>query len=81
MWRKRPNHFTFRQINRPDSDRNEYLLINQSEAAAIDVSAACAEAGEILHREKLRLKYLLVTHAHRSHLTALQALKTEFGGV
>ena len=80
MWRKHPNHFTFRQINRPDSDRNEYLLINRNEAAAIDVAAACAEAGDILRREKLRLKYLLVTHAHKSHLTALPALKTEFGG-
>ena len=80
MWRKRPNHFTFRQVNRPDSEKNEYLLINQNEAATIDVSAACAETGEILRREKLHLKYLLVTHAHRSHLTALQDLKTEFGG-
>lgn len=80
MWHKSPNHFTFRQFKRPDSDKNEYLLINQGEAAGIDVSAACAETGEILRREKLRLKYLLVTHAHRSHLTALPALKTEFGG-
>jgi hydroxyacylglutathione hydrolase len=80
MWPKRQNSFTFRQFRRPDSEKNEYLLINHNEAAAIDVAAACAEASEILHREKLQLKYLLVTHAHRSHLTALQALKTDFGG-
>jgi hydroxyacylglutathione hydrolase len=80
MWRKRPNDFTLRKFSRPDSDRNEYLLINQNKAAAIDVSAAGAKVGDILRREQLRLKYLLVTHAHRSHLIFLQALQTGFGG-
>jgi hydroxyacylglutathione hydrolase len=80
MWPKRSNRFTFRQFNHPENEKNEYLLINRHEAAAIDVAAACDEAGDILRREKLQLKYLLVTHAHRSHLTALQILKTDFGG-
>jgi hydroxyacylglutathione hydrolase len=80
MWPKRQNSFTFRQFSRPDSEKNEYLLINQNEAAAIDISAAGAEVAEILRRNQLQLKYLLVTHAHRSHLTALPALKDEFGG-
>jgi hydroxyacylglutathione hydrolase len=80
MWHKRQNSFTFRRFSRTDGEKNEYLLINQNEAAAIDVAAACAEVGDILRREQLRLKYLLVTHAHRSHLTALPAIKAEFGG-
>jgi glyoxylase-like metal-dependent hydrolase (beta-lactamase superfamily II) len=81
MWHRRQNSFTCRQFNPPGSDKNEYLLINHNEAAAIDVSEAGSEVADILRREQLQLKYLLVTHAHRSHLTALQPLKTEFGGI
>jgi len=80
MWKKRQNHFSFRQFRPSDSDKNEYLLINQNETAAIDVSESCDAVLEILKREKLSLKYLLVTHAHRSHLTALLKLKMEAGG-
>ena len=80
MWKKRKNNFIFRKLNQSDSEKNEYLLINHNEAATIDVSESCDEVIEILHREKLSLKYLLVTHGHRSHLTALPKLKTEVGG-
>jgi hydroxyacylglutathione hydrolase len=80
MWPKRQNSFTFRKFQSPSSEKNEYLLINRNEAAAIDVASACDEVGDILRREKLQLKYLLVTHAHPSHLVALQRLKTGFGG-
>jgi len=80
MWKKRKNNFTFRRFNPSDSDKNEYLLINRDEAATIDVCTSCDEVLEILQREKLSLKYLLVTHAHRSHLTALPTLKTAAGG-
>jgi len=80
LWRKRKNNFTFRKFSPAGSDKNEYLLINQNETAAIDVSESCDAVLEILKREKLSLKYLLVTHAHRSHLTALPKLKMEAGG-
>jgi len=80
LWRKRKNNFSFRKFSPAGSDKNEYLLINQNETAAIDVSESCDAVLEILKREKLSLKYLLVTHAHRSHLTALPKLKMEAGG-
>jgi hydroxyacylglutathione hydrolase len=80
MWKKRKNNFTFRKLNQSDSGKNEYLLINHDEAATIDVSESCDEVIEILHRDKLSLKYLLVTHGHRSHLTALPKLKAGVGG-
>jgi len=83
MWKKRQNHFSFKSFRYPDEDRedrNEYLLINRGEAAAIDVSASCDEVCEILQRQQLKLKYLLVTHAHRSHLAALPELKAKCGG-
>jgi hydroxyacylglutathione hydrolase len=80
MWQRRKNNFTFRKFSSSPSEKNEYLLINRDEAATIDVCESCDEVLEILSREKLRLKYLLVTHAHRSHLAALPKLKTEVGG-
>ena len=82
MWKKRQNHFTcqtFRKSDAGKQDRNEYLLVNRDEAAAIDVSASCEEVSEILRQQRITLKYLLVTHAHRSHLTALPELKSAFG--
>jgi glyoxylase-like metal-dependent hydrolase (beta-lactamase superfamily II) len=80
MWKKHQNHFICRSFRQPGEDKNEYLLINNGQAAIIDVSASCGEVSEILHRENLKLVYLLVTHAHRSHLTALPGLKAAFGG-
>lgn len=80
MWKKRKNNFTFKKFNRPGSDKNEFLLINHNEAATIDVAESCDEVLEVLRREKLSLKYLLVTHAHPAHLTALPKLKAEAGG-
>lgn len=79
MWKKRKNNFTFRKFTSSGSEKNEYLLINQGEAASIDVSASCNEVLDLLGREKLSLKFLLITHAHRAHLTALPKLKEETG--
>jgi hydroxyacylglutathione hydrolase len=79
MWKRRKNNFTFRKFNSSGDEKNEYLLINQGEAATIDVSASCDDVLELLSREKLSLKFLLITHAHRAHLTALPKLKAETG--
>ena len=61
--------------------KNQYLLISAGEAAAIDVSEAQAEVGRILDDMGIGLKYLLITHAHDSHLQALDDLKQRFGGM
>jgi glyoxylase-like metal-dependent hydrolase (beta-lactamase superfamily II) len=60
--------------------KNQYLLISAGEAAAIDVSEAHAEVGNILDEMGIGLKYLLVTHAHERHLQALKDLKNKYGG-
>jgi len=60
--------------------KNQYLLTNAGEAAAIDVSEAHAEAGTMLESMGVGLKYLLITHAHKLHLQALPALKKKYGG-
>jgi glyoxylase-like metal-dependent hydrolase (beta-lactamase superfamily II) len=60
--------------------KNQYLLVSAGEAAVIDVSEAHAEVGTILDGKGIGLKYLLITHAHKSHLQALSDLKQRHGG-
>ena len=60
--------------------KNQYLLVSAGEAAAIDVSEAHDEVGSILDGMGIGLKYLLITHAHKSHLQALGDLKNKYGG-
>ena len=62
------------------TDKNQYLLTSGGEAAAIDVSDAAEKIGSILEDSGTELKYLLITHAHESHLTALPDMKTRYGG-
>ncbi len=60
--------------------KNQYLLVSAGEAAVIDVSESSAEVGNILDEMGIGLKYLLITHAHKSHLQALGGLKQRYGG-
>ena len=60
--------------------KNQYLLTSGGEAAAIDVSEAADEIGSFLDKSGTELKYLLITHAHESHLKALPDLKSKYGG-
>jgi glyoxylase-like metal-dependent hydrolase (beta-lactamase superfamily II) len=62
-----------------DKGKNQYLLISANEAAVIDVSDAVGEVGKIVTEMGLTLKYLLVSHAHPSHVEALPLLKEKFG--
>ena len=63
-----------------DKGKNQYLLISGKQAAAIDVSDAVDAVGKIITERDLTLKYLLVTHAHQSHVEALPMLKQNFKG-
>jgi glyoxylase-like metal-dependent hydrolase (beta-lactamase superfamily II) len=63
-----------------DKGKNQYLLISANEAAVIDVSDAVDDVGKIVTEMGLTLKYLLVTHAHPSHVEALPMLKQNFNG-
>jgi len=58
--------------------KNQYLLISGSEAAVIDVSDAVDDVGKIVTESGLTMKYLLVSHAHPSHVQALPMLKEKF---
>jgi len=62
-----------------DQGKNQYLLISSNEAASIDVSDAVDEVSKHLEEMDLTLKYVLVSHAHQSHVAALPLLKEKFG--
>ena len=61
-----------------DQGKNQYLLISGNEAAVIDISDAVDEASNLLEEMGLTLKYVLVSHAHQSHVAALPVLKEKF---
>ena len=62
----------------PDQ-KNEYLLISGNQAAAIDISRAYETVSRLLKEQAVELKFLLITHAHESHLQGLLPLKNNFG--
>ena len=64
-----------------DKGKNQYLLISGNEAAVIDVSDAVDGIGEIVTELGLTIKYLLVSHAHPSHVQALPMLKVKYGAL
>jgi glyoxylase-like metal-dependent hydrolase (beta-lactamase superfamily II) len=61
-----------------DQGKNQYLLISDNEAAAIDISDAVEPVSRLVQEMDLTLKYLLVSHAHQSHIAALPLLKERF---
>jgi glyoxylase-like metal-dependent hydrolase (beta-lactamase superfamily II) len=48
--------------------------------AFIDISATYPQVEEFLKLSDLTVKHLLITHAHPSHLIALEKIKTQFEG-
>jgi glyoxylase-like metal-dependent hydrolase (beta-lactamase superfamily II) len=76
---KNNHHFDIKRFITPQ-DRNQYLLISRDEAAVIDVSESHAEIGQIIDNLGAKLKYLLITHAHKSHLLALPDMKKNMAG-
>ena len=61
-----------------DQGKNQYLLISGNEAAVIDICDALDEVSRLIDEMGLTLKYLLVSHAHQSHVAALPLLKEKF---
>jgi hydroxyacylglutathione hydrolase len=63
----------------PSTENNVYLLINGDEAAVIDAADAYDDIRNTLDETGAGLKYLLVTHAHKSHIRSVSMLKRDFG--
>jgi glyoxylase-like metal-dependent hydrolase (beta-lactamase superfamily II) len=76
---KKNHHFEIKRFT-TRKDKNQYLLVSRDEAAVIDVAESCEEIGKIINERGIKLKYLLITHAHKPHLQALPDLKENFGG-
>ena len=65
----------------PPKDTNVYLLVNGDEAAVVDVADCYDDIENTLKETGARLKYILVTHGHSSHINSLSVLKKNMGGV
>ncbi len=80
MWKtKTIPQLTVECFNPPGSDKNEYLLISQNEAATIDVSDTYKNVAAAIPKD-VALKYIWVTHAHPSRIQRLSSMKENFGG-
>lgn len=75
---KNKGHFEVKRFV-SNQGKNQYLLISGNEAAVIDVSEAVDDIGGLLDEMSHNLKYVLVSHAHPSHVAALPLLKERFG--
>ena len=60
---------------------NIYLLINGQEAALIDAADSDKDMKNTLDESGARLKYILITHGHPSHVHFLSKVKKETGGM
>lgn len=77
--KKKKSDLIIRHFEAPNQ-KNEYLLIDGNEAATIDISHAYDEVSRILREMSTKIKYLLITHAHKAHVQAIPKLKQDFGG-
>src|SRR6266567_1009378 len=61
---------------------NAYLVWDPASrvAAAFDTGADCSEMVRFANRHKLRVKLILLTHAHADHVADLPRLREETGG-
>jgi hydroxyacylglutathione hydrolase len=75
---KNKGHFEVKRFV-SNQGKNQYLLISGNEAAVIDVSEAVDDVGGLLDEMGHNLKYVLVSHAHPSHVAVLPLLKERFG--
>jgi len=58
-----------------------YLLINGQEAAVIDAAHSDKDIRKTLDELGARLKYILITHGHLSHVHSLSEVKKDMGGM
>ncbi len=83
-WRPQPVTVAgLAQFNTPYEDMtvNSYVAFDRAtgEAVAFDTGADCTGMLELLAREKLTLKLILLTHTHSDHILELDRLKEKTG--
>jgi glyoxylase-like metal-dependent hydrolase (beta-lactamase superfamily II) len=57
---------------------NNYLLVDNGEAALIDVTGTIPELDAVLKENNAQLKYVFLTHAHFDHIMGLKALQDKY---
>ena len=71
---------TIKSFSSAPNGTNAYLLINGQEAAVIDAADSNNDIKNTLDEFGARLKYILVTHGHLSHIQSISKVKKEMGG-
>ncbi len=61
-------------------DSNCYILGDNGEAAVIDPGADVEDIARILVEHALKLKYIILTHAHIDHIAEVDNLRSTLGG-
>lgn len=74
------NGITIYRFTSQSTGKNEYLIISEREAACVDIIDSLDNMKKALEKNNARLKYLLVTHAHRTRVNVIAGLKKKFGG-
>lgn len=74
-------HAVVKPITSSENGPNGYLIISKGQAAVIDIPSPAESIGKELERAGADLKYILITHAHPSHIYAVPSLKETYGGM
>jgi len=72
---KKIDTLTIKSLVVPVNDTNIYVVIDGREAGVIDSHPEVETVMRVVENAGARLKYVLVTHAHRSHIQSLDRYK------
>ena len=73
-------NLTLKTLVSHPKNTNVYVLVCGGEAAVVDAADCCDSIRDTLKPLDAKLKYILLTHGHRSHISGLARIKTEMGG-
>ena len=68
----------FKKFTVGEMGNNNYLLVDNGEAALIDVTGTIPELDAVLKENNAELKYVFLTHAHFDHIMGLKALQDKY---
>lgn len=71
----------FQKFTIGDIGNNNYLIMDNGEAALIDCSGVIPELEAVLKENKCELKYVLLTHGHFDHIQGLKKLQDKYPNV
>ena len=68
----------FRKFVVGDMGNNNYLLIDNGEAALVDCTGDIPELDAVLKENNAELKYIFLTHAHFDHIAGVKKLQEKY---